>query len=103
MPPISISTRATSRWVPVQLVVAIESLVVVSLVGIADGASGTVATTGVYELPAVNNAAINQGVKVYYDAIAGKMAPTATDNTLAVVAWAAKLQAGTVVQVRLGQ
>ena len=64
--------------------------------------ASAVGVKGVYELPAVTTAAITQGAKVYFDATAGKITPTATDNTLAGIAWEAKIQAGTVARVRLG-
>ena len=95
-------TNGTGSDVASGDIVAINDLVGVALVDIADGASGAVGTKGVYEFPAVNDAAINQGAKVYYDATAEKMTPTDTDNTLAGIAWAAKALDGTVVRVRLG-
>jgi predicted RecA/RadA family phage recombinase len=82
--------------------IVINDLIGVALVDIAASASGAVAARGVFELPAVNDAAINQGAKVYFDATAGKITPTATDNTLVGIAWEAKIQAGTVARVRLG-
>ncbi len=82
--------------------IVINDLIGVALVDIAASASGAVAARGVFELPAVNDAAINQGAKVYFDATVGKITPTATDNTLVGIAWEAKIQAGTVARVRLG-
>ena len=69
---------------------------------IANGESGELATEGVYTLPAVNNAAITQGAPCYYDASAAKLTPTAEDNKYVGIAWAAKAEAGTTVQVKLG-
>lgn len=95
-------TNGTGSAIASGDIVAINDLIGVALVDIAASASGAVATKGVFELPAVNNAAINQGAKVYFDATAGKITPTATDNTLAGIAWEAKASAGTTARVRLG-
>lgn len=94
--------NSTATAVASGQLVKIEDLIGVALVDIPSGASGAVGTSGVFEVPAVNDAAITQGAKVYYDASSGKMTPTDTDNTWAGFAWAEKTQAGTVVQVRLG-
>lgn len=95
-------TNGTGSAVASGDIVAINDLIGVALVDIAASASGAVGVKGVYELPAVTTAAISQGAKVYFDATAGKITPTATDNTLAGIAWEAKIQAGTVARVRLG-
>ncbi len=55
--------------------IVINDLIGMALVDIAASASGAVAARGVFELPAVNDAAINQGAKVYFDATAGKITP----------------------------
>jgi predicted RecA/RadA family phage recombinase len=81
-------------------IVKINSLVGVALVDIADGASGAVATEGVYQVDATSSAAISQGAAVYFDGT--EMTPTAEDNTFVGFAWAAKAEAGTTVQVKLG-
>lgn len=95
-------TNGTGSAIASGDIVKIGDLIGVALTDIAASASGAVATRGVYELPAVNNAAITQGAKVYFDATAGKITPTATDNTLAGIAWEAKVLAGTVARVHLG-
>ena len=95
-------TNGTGSLVASGDIVKINDLIGVALVDIAAGESGAVAASGVFEVPAVNNAAINQGANVYFDATAGKMTPTSTDNTLAGIAWTTKASAGTVVWVRLG-
>lgn len=82
--------------------VKIGDLIGVALEDIPSGKSGTVSANGVFEVPAVNDAAIGQGAKVYYDASTGKMTPTATGNTLAGFAWAAKAQTATTVRIRIG-
>lgn len=95
-------TNGTGSAVASGDIVAINDLIGVALTDIAAGASGTVATAGVFEVPAVTGTAISQGAKVYFDESEGHMTTTSTDNTLAGIAWTAKASAGTVVQVRLG-
>lgn len=95
-------TNATGSDVASGEVVKINSLVGVAMVDIPDGLSGTVATGGVFQVPAVNTLTIDQGAAVYFDATAGKMTSTAENNTFAGLAWATKVEAGTTVQVKLG-
>ena len=61
-------TNGTGSAIASGDIVEIGALIGVALVDIAASASGAVATKGVFELPAVNNAAITQGAKVYFDA-----------------------------------
>ena len=74
----------------------------VALVDIPDGDSGALAMLGVFELPAVNDAAIAQGNPVYYNAASGKCSPTAEDQKLIGIAWEAKAETSTTVKVRIG-
>ena len=53
--------------------VVIEKLVGVALVDIANGASGSVAITQVYNLPKVDAAVIAQGEQVHYDVSAAEV------------------------------
>ncbi|MFA6848733.1 MAG: DUF2190 family protein [Selenomonadaceae bacterium] len=87
-------------------VVALASTVIgVAADDIAPDEEGTLFMTGVYELPAVNTAAISQGAPVYWDEAAGKVTPSAltgeVENVSCGYAWAAKAETGTVVEVRI--
>ena len=74
----------------------------VALVDIANGASGTLAMEGVFEIPAINTAVISQGNPVYYVASTGKGSPVAGDQKYIGLAWETKAEAGTTVLVKLG-
>lgn len=74
----------------------------IALVDIANGASGALGMEGVYEIPAINTAAISQGNPVYYAASTGKGSPVAEDQKYIGLAWATKAEAGTTVLVKLG-
>ncbi len=74
----------------------------VALADIANGASGTLATEGVYEIEAINTAAISQGSPVYEDSATGKGSPIAEDQKYIGLAWEAKAEGGTRVKVKLG-
>ena len=80
----------------------VGDLFTVALTDIPNGSIGALAVTGVYELAAVTTAAINPGQKVYFDATAEKITPTATDNTFAGYAWAAKASSAATCLVRIG-
>jgi predicted RecA/RadA family phage recombinase len=66
------------------------------------GASGEVIMEGVFEIDAVNSAAISQGNPVYYVASTGEASPTAEDQKYIGIAWAAKAETGTTVKVKIG-
>jgi len=68
---------------------------------IANGATGSVHTTGVYELPAINNAPFAVGDALYWDPVAGNLTNVALNNVPA--GWAAepKLLAAVTARVRL--
>jgi predicted RecA/RadA family phage recombinase len=74
----------------------------VALVDIAKGASGILAMEGVFEIQAINTAAIAQGNPVYADASTGKGSPTAEDQKYIGICWESKAEAGTTVKVKLG-
>ncbi|MBW1712589.1 MAG: DUF2190 family protein [Deltaproteobacteria bacterium] len=89
--------------------VIVGDMAVVALVDIANGETGAAAAEGVFELPAAT-AAIDQGVKVYWDADgdpvggeagSGACTATATDNDLLGIAWEAKAAGGATVLVKL--
>jgi predicted RecA/RadA family phage recombinase len=74
----------------------------VALGDIANGASGTLGMEGVYEIDAISTAAISQGNPVYEDSATGKGSPVAEDQKYIGLAWEAKAEAGTTVNVKLG-
>jgi len=74
----------------------------VALADIANGSSGTLAMEGVFEIPAINTAAISQGNPVYYVTATGKGSPVAEDQKYIGLAWETKAEAGTTVLVKLG-
>lgn len=67
---------------------------------IANGEAGELCMEGVFQIPAVNNAAIAQGKPVYYASAKGT--PTAEDNKFIGLSWAAKAETGTAVLVKIG-
>jgi predicted RecA/RadA family phage recombinase len=69
---------------------------------IAVGATGSVKTTGIYELPAVNNAAFAVGDQLYWDAAAGNLTNVSAGNTPAGWATEPKALAGTTARVKIG-
>jgi predicted RecA/RadA family phage recombinase len=69
---------------------------------IAVDATGSAETEGVYELPAVNNAAFAVGDQLYWDATAGKLTKTSEGNTAAGWCTEVKAEAGTVARVKIG-
>lgn len=95
-------TNGTGSAVSSGALVVVGSMPGVAAVDIANGADGELATEGVYTLPAINTAAISQGAPCYYDSSAGKITPTAEDNKYIGIAWEAKAETGTTVQVKLG-
>lgn len=69
---------------------------------IASGATGSLAITGVWELPANNNLEISVGDAVYWDVADNEINKTAQDNVAAGWAVGAKGAAGTTVLVKIG-
>ena len=68
---------------------------------IAVGAFGSVHITGVFELPAINNAAFAVGDTLYWDPVAGLITPVAVVNSPAGWAVEPKLLAAGTARVRL--
>lgn len=68
---------------------------------IAVGATGSVHVTGVYELPAINNAQFAVGDTLYWDPVAGNLTNVAVGNIPAGWATEPKLLAAAIARVRL--
>ena len=81
--------------------VIIGTRVGVAAVDIANGASGTVAISGVFEVPKEASLVVAQGDLLYADATSGELDKTAEAQTLAGYAYAAELAASTTVKVVL--
>lgn len=84
-----------------------EVIPLVTRIGIAGenitvGATGSVETEGVYELPAVNDTAFAVGDQLYWDATAGKLTKTSEANTPAGWCVEVKAQAGALAKVKIG-
>ena len=64
---------------------------------------GTLFTTGVWELPAINTAAFMVGMAVYWDDLTGKITNTTSGSTVPA-GWviAPKTASGTSVKVKIG-
>ena len=75
----------------------------VAAVDIADGASGTVAMDGVFEVTKKAPLVITQGDLLYCSATSGELDKTATAQTLAGYAAASAASADTTVQVVLNR
>lgn len=84
-------------------VVVLTDRIGVALEDIANGATGTVTLTGVFDFPAATGSgkSLTVGQKVYWDATNSVITPTATDNTFAGYAVAAKTTSGAVARVRI--
>jgi predicted RecA/RadA family phage recombinase len=88
-------------------VVVVGSILGVAAVAIPAGASGELATSGVFECPKAASAVIAQGEGVIWDASESAFddaaaSPATGDVSGAAVAWAAAGNGATVVKVRLG-
>ncbi len=94
-------TNGTGSDVASGDLVVIGVRVGVALVDIADGDSGTVAMSGVFEVPKEAALEISQGDLLYCDATSGELDKTTTDQTLAGYAFAAAAGAASVVRVKL--
>lgn len=82
-------------------VIVIGSRIGIALVDIADGATGSMQVKEVFELAKLSTDVIAQGAVVYWDATAGNITTTATDNTAAGYAFAAAGDGATVIDVQL--
>ena len=85
----------------------LEVVPLVTRIGVAQepivvGATGSVDLAGVYQLAADSTAAFVTGDALYWDDAANKLTKTATNNTPAGFAFAAKATAGTTAVVRIG-
>lgn len=69
---------------------------------IANGATGAVAVTGVYQIAASTSVAMAVGSLAYWDVADGNLNATATDNILAGIVVEAKAQAGATAKVLIG-
>ncbi len=83
-------------------IIDLGTRIAVAAADIAAGESGSADVVGVFEAPAVNNAAFSQGEALYWDASAGKMTNTPGDLTYAGWCFAAKTETGTTVLVKIG-
>ncbi len=82
-------------------VVNLASRIGIAGESIAVGATGTVYVTGVFELPAVNNAAFIVGQTLYWDPVAGLVTNVAGNNIPAGWATEPKAPNGVTARVRL--
>jgi len=94
-------TNATGSAIAAGDLVIIGQRVGVASVAIANGTSGAVAVSGVFEVPKEASLAVEQGDLLYCDATSGELDKTATAQTLAGYATAASATDTTTVQVKL--
>ena len=94
-------TNGTGADVAVGDVISFGTLCGVALTDIASLATGSVAIDGVYEMPAVNNAAFAQGDVLYFDTAAEKLTKDASKAFIGI-AFRAKAEAGTTAWVKIG-
>jgi predicted RecA/RadA family phage recombinase len=102
-------TNNTEAAIASGAVVVVGALVCIACVDIAIGATGALATEGVYEVPKrahASTAAIGQGEKVIYDISAAEFdnaaaTPAAGDITGNCTAWAAAASTATTFHVKL--
>ena len=74
----------------------------IAVTDIANGATGAVAVTGVYQIAASTSVAMSVGDVVYWDVADGNLNATSTDNIKAGIVVEAKLQAGATAKVLIG-
>lgn len=103
-------TNGTGAEVVSGQVVAIGNILGVAAVTIANGATGTVYTCGVFTVPKAAGASTHdfaQGAAVYWDASEGKFEKTGTgtlatgDISGAAVAWEAAVSTATTAKVKI--
>lgn len=82
-------------------VVKVEDIFGVALVDIANGATGAVSIEGVYEVKKHNNAALEQGKKVYWHTDNGVLAAQAASEPVIGIAFEDAAEADTVCLVKL--
>lgn len=83
-------------------VVGLVNRIGVAAESIAVGAIGSLRTVGIYELPAVNDAAFALGDDLYWDKASEKLTKTSAGNIRAGWCVEAKAQAGTFARVKIG-
>lgn len=83
-------------------VVNLTSRIAIAGEAIATGAIGSIHVTGVFQLPAINNAPFAVGDTLYWDPVALNLTNVAVGNIPAGWATETKLLAGAVARVRLG-
>lgn len=93
--------NGTGADVSVGDVISLGTFCGVAQVDIANGATGPVSLSGVYEIAAVNNAAFTQGDLIYFDTVAKKATKDASKAFLGV-AMRDKLTDATVGWVKIG-
>ena len=93
--------NGTGADVSVGDVISLGTFCGVAQVDIANGATGPVSLSGVYEIAAVNNAAFTQGDLIYFDTVA-KKATKDTSKAFLGVAMRDKEAAGTTAWVKIG-
>lgn len=95
-------TGANIAYNDVVTVATVTDKIFIAAEDILDGATGTVHTVGVFELPADNTQAFIFGEQLYWDATNKKLTRTATSNTKAGYAAALKTQTSTTGRVKIG-
>ena len=93
--------NGTGADVSVGDVISLGTFCGVAQVDIANGATGPVSLSGVYEIAAVNNAAFTQGDLIYFDTVTKKATKDASKAFLGV-AMRDKETAGTTAWVKIG-
>ena len=93
--------NGTSADVSVGDVISLGTFCGVAQMDIADGDTGPVALSGVYEVDSVNNAGFSQGDLIYFDTVA-KKATKDTSKAFLGVAMRDKETAGTTAWVKIG-
>lgn len=83
-------------------VVSLGTRVGVALENIPNGATGSVAVTGVFEAAAVTGSAFAVGDALYWDNTAKKLTKTTTDNIPAGWATEPKASAAAIARVKIG-
>lgn len=96
-------TNKTGSDVAYHDVVPLVNRIGVAAEAIADDATGSVAITGVWEIPAVNNTAFDVGDVLYYDAAAEKLTKTAAGNVPAGWCVEPKDETGTTAKIDIGK
>ena len=95
-------TNSTGTDIGYLDIVVVNNKVYIASAAIANGATGILEATGVWEFPAVATTAFSFGDKIYYDATAGNVNKTASGNSYCGLAVAAKASSGTSAWVNIG-